>query len=162
MTDDTRYYADTTNIVGALSEAHDRLSEPGDTCTVVACDTGAVIEFATWDELGSRNLHDFVEHVAVFTVHSAKLEVSVHESNFEHALTLAPAGPDAIDVQQVTQPRELGGRFGDCMATVTEALNVYVWDLAECRAGSIANPGHLTSYELTFDTVTHEFDYTNE
>lgn len=158
MTDDTpRYYTDPNHIVESLIHASNDIDEAGDEAEVTLLLTDAVVICEDWERLSERNLHDYVERVATFTITSSPgLELVVHEHWVEGPLELWPAGPDAIDAKQATQPAELCAEpLASAVREIDDEFDNVRWDLSRVNAASIAHAGHLTDFEFTYKG-THE------
>lgn len=147
-------YSDTHNITDSLRKASDEIDEGR--MSVVDADQCKVVN-ETKGGLKDRNLFSYVDHLFAIEWENnqfggAKLTLIFHERLVDGEFTLNPAGPDAIDAEQATQPTELSTTLDEVLSSIEDEIDIRKWDFYEVVGASIAFGGHITGFEFKFET----------
>lgn len=156
MDDKPYLYTDYNHVVESLKTAAEDYAD-GFTLRVIDSDR-AVIVAETADALDDRNLWEVFNNIddvsCVIEGQRSQLggihaELKFHEKVVENPIEIMPAGPDAIDASQATDPRELGPALARALGPIVEAWDV-MFTFSEVSAGSVAHGGHYTDFEYEY------------
>lgn len=118
-------------------------------------DDAKVVAIAN-DELKDRNLREYSDHVGRLEYDSTGIMTfHFHENALDGRVWINPIGHRAIGVgnTQCSDPRTLGPIVKDVIDGIEAYSDIIGYDISKISAGSIANGGHLTSYEITYDLI---------
>lgn len=141
-----------------LGESISELEQSHDHWELEIIDThdNAKVVANTKEEIKDRNLRQYSDYVCrLESDHHGMLTLSFHEKLLEERIWVDPIGTRGIGVgnQQCPDPRTLGSTLKDVVGGIESHREIIGYDISKINAGSIANGGHLTSYEVTYDLI---------
>lgn len=153
-----RRYADTENVIESLSRVKE-MADGGDSGKLVIIDAGQARVVAETDEsMGDRNLWSAIHKIddAICSIEwdipqfgGMLLELGFHESAVEETLVIDPAGPNAIDPTQATEPTDLGPDLERSLSGLAEEHDA-IFTFKGVEAASMANMGYYTDFEYKY------------
>jgi hypothetical protein len=148
-------YTSTNRVVESIKEIAEAVDVGDDEVKLSVYDCDATFCNASLDGLRDRNLTDYIgREVCSFTYDGTRLTLSFHERHVDGTFELTPAGPDAVDPRQASNPAELAPALEDMLFELSHELDAIAYDFVELSAGSMANGGHFTDFEFTYVVTT--------
>jgi hypothetical protein len=147
----TLRYTSANRVVESIRQIADEVGLSHDPVKLSVYDCDATFTNATLSELRDRNLTEHTgTELCSFEYDGSRLSLSFHENQVEGTFELTPAGVDAIDPQQATNPADLAPVLEDVLFELSHELDVISYDFVEVSAASMSTGGHFTDFEFEY------------